>query len=284
MRIFITGHDGQLGTALGEILTGHTVEGASLPTGWDMTDLGQVRQRFESFRPDVVIHTAALTNVDYCAQHPEEALRVNGIGTYNVALGCRAVDAMLVAVSTNEVFDGRAAQPYQEYDARNPVNPYGASKLVAEQVVERFAPRYMIVRTAWLFASGGVNFIHKILTRARSGETIRVVTGEVGSPTYAPDLAQAIVQLVERDCPGVFHLVNSGACSRYDFARTILDFANLGDIPVEPISTADFSRPSTPPAYSPLDNVFAASLGVRLRPWQEALRAYLAESQPEANA
>jgi dTDP-4-dehydrorhamnose reductase len=267
VRIFITGHDGQLGSALQHTLLGHTVDGASLPTGWDMTDLPQVMERFQAFRPNVVIHTAALTNVDYCAQHPNEALRVNGVGSYNVALGCRAVNATMIAISTNEVFDGRASVPYQEYDRRNPINAYGASKLVAEQVIERFAPRYMIVRTAWLFAPGGVNFIHKILARARAGEPVRVVTDEVGSPTYAPDLAQAIAGLIERNQPGLFHLVNSGECSRYEFARTILECAGLGDVAIEPIRSSDFSRPSVPPLYCPL----ATSL-----PPRSALRPTLA--------
>ncbi len=277
MRIFITGHLGQLGTALRTALADHQVEGASFPA-WDMTDWQQVMDRFSAFRPDVVIHTAALTDVDYCAQNPQEAVRVNGVGTYNVAVGCRAVDAWLVAISTNEVFDGRAARPYQEYDLRNPINPYGYSKFVAEQVVERYAPRYMLVRTAWLFAPGGSNFIHKILARARSGEPLKVVTDEVGSPTYVTDLAEAIARLIALERPGIYHLVNAGECSRYDLARAILRLSGLDDVPVKPISLADFPRPSTPPPYTPLANTFAAAAGVTLRPWEEALAAYLTES------
>jgi dTDP-4-dehydrorhamnose reductase len=274
VRIFITGLDGQFGTALQGALADHEVDGASIPA-WDVTDLRHVVDRFSAFRPDVVIHTAALTDVDYCARNPQEALRINGVGTYNVAMGCRAVDAWLVAISTNEVFDGCATRPYQEYDLRNPINPYGYSKFVAEQVVERYVPRYMIVRTAWLLAPGGKNFAHKILARARSGEPLRVVTDEVGSPTYAPDLAEAIARLIVIERPGVYHLTNAGECSRYDFARMILRLTSLGNVPIEPIQLADFERPSTPPPYTPLANVFAAAAGVTLRPWEEALAAYL---------
>lgn len=273
MRIFITGNNGQLGRALGTQLAEHIVSGGDLPD-WDMLDLARVEATLRAFRPDVVIHTAALTNVDYCAEHPAEAVRVNGVGTYNVALACRAVDALMVAISTNEVFDGRASRPYQEYDARNPINAYGYSKYVAEQIVERFAPRYQIVRTAWLYAQGGGNFIHRILARARAGDPLRVVTDEVGSPTYVIDLAQALERLIATGRPGVFHLTNAGACSRFEFAQEIVRLAGL-DVPVEPITSAAFQRASTPPPYAPLDNVFAAALGVEMRPWQGALAEYI---------
>jgi dTDP-4-dehydrorhamnose reductase len=283
VRVFITGNIGQLGRALTAVLEGHTVAGADLPD-WDMTDLAQVRASFHSMKPDVVIHAAALTNVDFCATHPREAVRVNGVGTYNIALASREVDALMVAVSTNEVFDGRATRPYQEYDVRGPVNPYGYSKFVAEQVVERYASRYQIVRTAWLYAPGGVNFIHKIISRAQSGEPVRVVTDEVGSPTYALDLAEGIARLMQTDLPGIYHLVNAGECSRYDFASAILEAAGLGDVPIEPITSADFTRASTPPAYAPLDNVFAAAAGVEMRPWRDALTAYVAAYVQKASS
>jgi len=278
VRIFITGSRGQLGTALWKRLSAdHTLEAGDLPD-WDMTDPGGAAQRIIDFAPDVVIHAAAMTNVDYAAEHPEEAVRVNGIGTYNVVMACREVGAALVHVSTNEVFDGQASRPYQEYDARRPINPYGYSKFVAEQVVERFAPQYAIVRTAWLYGPNGVNFIHKILQRARAGQALRVVTDEVGSPTYVCDLADGIARLVELERPGVFHLVNAGACSRYEFAQEIVRLAGL-DVPIEPITSDAFKRASTPPPYAPLDNVFAAALGVSLRPWQEVLAEYIREHE-----
>jgi dTDP-4-dehydrorhamnose reductase len=276
VRIFITGHKGQLGKVLRASLVaeGHTLLGGDLPE-WEVSNVDQVLESLRVFSPDVVIHAAALTDVDYCARNPEEAGRVNGVGTYNVALACQEVDALLVAISTNEVFDGRASRPYQEYDQRNPINPYGYSKCVGEQVVERFAPHYMIVRTAWLYASGGVNFIHKIIAKARGGERLRVVTDEVSTPTHVGDLAAALVQLVEIGRPGIYHLVNAGECSRYDFAQEIVRLIGL-DVPIEPIHLADFVRPSTPPAYAPLANVFAAAAGVELRPWQHALAEYVA--------
>lgn len=281
MRIFITGHDGQLGRALVARLGDHTVEGGSLPA-WDMTDAALVSQTLADFAPDVVIHTAALTNVDYCALHPLEAVRVNGVGTANVAHAAREVDAMLVAISSNEVFDGLAARAYQEYDPRHPANPYGYSKVVAEQIVERFSSRYMIVRTAWLYAANGNNFIHKILAAAREGKPLRVVTDEVSSPTYAEDLADALIALIAADRPGIYHLANDGVCSRHAFAEAIVRYAGL-DVLVDPITADAFDRPSSPPPYAPLENVFARALGVTMRPWEEALAAYIAahEHQPD---
>nr|MBN1228345.1 dTDP-4-dehydrorhamnose reductase [Anaerolineae bacterium] len=279
MRVFITGLQGQLGRSLAEKLSNGegaiVVSGGDLPD-WDMTDPEQVDKVFADFNPDVVIHSAALTNVDYCAENPAEAVRVNGFGTYNVAVAGAVAGALMVAISTNEVFDGLVNRPYLEYDRRNPANPYGYSKWVAEQVVERFAGHYMIVRTSWLYAPGGANFIHKILTRARSGEPLRVVTNEVGSPTYVNDLARAVIELIRTNRQGVYHLVNEGGCSRYDFARAILELADL-DIPIEPITSDAFERASSPPPYAPLDNVFAAALGVKMRPWQEALAEYIRE-------
>lgn len=281
MRIFITGNRGQLGSALISRLHSHDLAMGDLPE-WDMTDPEAVSGAIGSFRPHIVIHAAALTRVDYCAEHPEEAMRVNGLGTYNIALACAAIDARLVAISTNEVFDGTASRPYWEYDTPNAINAYGASKLAAERVVERFAPRGQIVRTAWLYGHNGVNFIHRILARAEEGGPLRVVTDEVSSPTYVNDLADAIVALIDVERPGTYHFINSGACSRYEFAREILRLAGY-DLPIEPITSDSFTRASTPPPYAPLANVFGAAAGITLRPWQEALAAFFSEYRSEAS-
>jgi dTDP-4-dehydrorhamnose reductase len=276
VRIYITGIRGQLGAALRLGLDGHTVEGGDLPD-WDMIDRGQVLETFEAFRPDAVVHAAALTAVDYCAEHPREAVRINGVGTYNVAAAAEAVGALLVAISTNEVFDGQAQAPYQEYDQRRPINAYGYSKFVAERVIEKLVSRYMIVRTAWLYAQGGTNFIHKMLARARAGKVSQVVTDEVSSPTCAADLADGLRALIETGCTGFYHLVNEGACSRFEFAQEAVRLAGLDEELIAPTTMADYVRASTPPPYAPLDNVFAAALGVRLRPWQDALAAFVGE-------
>jgi len=283
VRIFVTGSAGQLGKALIARLGNHTIASGDLPE-WDMTDLAQVSRSMQEFQPEVVLHTAALTAVDYCAKNPQEAVRVNGVGTYNIAAESARVGATMVAISTNEVFDGQSGKPYQEYDHRNPFNPYGYSKFVAEQVVERYASQYMICRTSWLYSHSGVNFIHKIIARAESGDPLRVVTDEVGAPTYVPDLVEALAALIEIRQPGIYHLTNAGECSRYDFAKAILQEAKLDHIAIEPIKLADFQRASNPPPYSPLLNIFAAAQGVALRPWREALHAYFVDQPTEGDS
>lgn len=275
MRIFITGIKGQLGQALVRILTGHVVAGCDLPE-LDVTDRPRIEEALRLFRPDVVIHTAAWTNVDGCAQNPQEAYRVNALGTQNVALACAACEATLVYVSTNEVFDGTAQEPYPEWEPPHPINPYGRSKAAGEWFVSHLLQRFYIVRTAWLYAVGGRNFPHRIVrladeVLAGQRDELRVVIDEVSNPTYTPDLAAAIASLIETKAYGIYHLTNTGFCSRYEFAREILRLSGRECVPLTPITLNEFRRASTPPRFAPLANIAAAAHGIQLRPWQEAL-------------
>ncbi|MCJ7736193.1 MAG: dTDP-4-dehydrorhamnose reductase [Anaerolineae bacterium] len=276
MRVFITGHKGQLGRTLFTQMSEHTLAGCDLPE-LDITDREAIRQAIVDFAPHVVIHAAAWTNVDGCAREPDKAFLANAIGTQNVALACAACDAAMVYVSTNEVFDGKATQPYREWDTPQPINPYGRSKAAGEWFVRHLLHRFYIARTAWLYASGGRNFPHRIMQLADERGTLRVVADEIGNPTYTPDLASAIAALVKTEAYGAYHLTNSGSCSRYDFAREILRLTGRNQIPVEPITQSDFERASVPPAFAPLANTAAAAVGIRLRPWQEALAEFLGE-------
>lgn len=276
MQILLTGADGRLGSRLLQVLTerGHTVAGYDV-AGLDITDWSAVRVRFDETQPELVVHCAAMTAVDRCAEDPDRALLVNGLGTQAIAQACQTQGAAMLYISTNEVFDGRASRPYHEYDRPSPINPYGWSKWVGEQAVRDFVPRHFIVRTAWLFAHGGSNFVHAVLRAARDGRPLRVVTNEISSPTYADDLAAAIAQLIENGRYGIYHLVNEGQVSRFGFARQALDLAGYDGIPIEPISLAEFPRASRPPEYAALRNFAAAQLGIHLRPWQEALAAFI---------
>jgi dTDP-4-dehydrorhamnose reductase len=278
MRVFITGCKGQLGRALYETLTTHTVTGCDLPDT-DITDRGAIAAAMRDFAPDVVIHAAAWTDVDGCARNPEKAFRVNGLGTQNVALACASGDAAMVAVSTNEVFDGEASEPYREWDPPHPINPYARSKAAGEWFTRHLLTRFYIVRTAWLYAPGGSNFPHRIIELADELGRLRVVTDEVGNPTFAPDLATALAELIETGAYGVYHLTNAGYTSRYDFAREILRIAGREEVPVEEITLDAFERDSTPPRFAPLANTAAAALGIQPRPWQEALEAFLEGGQ-----
>jgi dTDP-4-dehydrorhamnose reductase len=278
MRIYITGIKGQLGRTLVNALSAHAVSGTDL-SEVDITDLASIRAGVTQFGPDIVIHSAAMTDVDGCTRNPDLAYLVNGIGTRNVALACQAAGCPMLAISTNEVFDGAVNQPYLEFDATRPINPYARSKHAGEMFVRDLLTRFYVVRTAWLFGYGGSNFVTKILKRAREAGLLRVVVDEVGSPTFAEDLAAAIARLIETGAYGIYHFVNDGQCSRFDFAREILAQSNLSHIPVEPIKLADLSRPSTPPSYSPLRNFCGAQLGITLRPWQDALAEYIANEK-----
>jgi dTDP-4-dehydrorhamnose reductase len=276
MRIYITGCNGQLGRALYPALAEHTVSGCDLPE-LDIADREAIGTAIAAFAPDVVIHAAAWTDVDGCAREPERAYRVNALGTQNVALACTACDAAMVYISTNEVFDGTATEPYREWDPPHPINPYARSKTAGEWLVRHLLTRFYIARTAWLYAPGGRNFSnpHRIIQLAEERGALRVVTDEVANPTYALDLAAAIAALIHTGAYGVYHLVNAGYCSRYDYVRQVLRIGGREHIPVEPISLDDFERASDPPRFAPLANTAAAALGIRLRPWQEAVEEFL---------
>lgn len=275
MRIAITGYKGQLGAALKELLeTQHELFLIDVPM-FDITDRVNIGQAIASFRPDCVIHAAAFTNVDGCTREPDKAYLVNALGTQNVALACQQAGAVMVFVSTNEVFDGQGSSPYLEFDRTNPINIYGRSKCAGEMYTQMLLQRFYIVRTAWLYAPQGNNFVEKIIRAADDRGELSVVTDEISSPTYAPDLALAIFRLVTTDAFGIYHFTNAGICSRYDFAVEILRQSGRSHIPVQPITFEQYQRPSMPPLYAPLHNFCGAALGIALRPWQEALSEYL---------
>ncbi len=281
MRVLIIGGSGQLGRALAHEWA---ADDLLLPSS-QACDLSSpaIINTVRELRPDLVLLPGAYTNVDGCTLDPERAYRVNTLGPKYVALACQALDVPLVYISTNEVFNGRATQPYREYDQPDPINAYGRSKWGGEQAVLQHAPHAYIVRVAWLFG-GPRNFVRTMVRlgreRSLSRDPLRVVTDEVGSPTYARDAASAVRQLVEHGIPGIYHIVNSGHCSRYELARASLQALGI-DVPIEPIALAEFSRPSTPPAWTPLHNSAAAALGIELRPWQDAVTAFVQSMDPD---
>lgn len=277
MYIVITGAKGQLGKALEKALTaqGEDIFGIDLPE-FDVSD-PKIVTRLADIRPDLVIHCAAMTDVDGCAQDPDLAFKVNAFGTQNVAHACLRCNADMVYVSTNEVFDGRSGRPYREDDPPNPINPYASSKRAGEQMAARYLPNLYIARTSWLFGPEGNNFPRKIISAAENGRELKVVDDEISNPTYTPDLAEAIVQLIRTRAYGIYHLANSGYCSRYDFAREILRQSGREHIPVQAIKLTDYRRASTVPPFTPLANTRAAELGITLRSWQEALADYFAQ-------
>ncbi len=275
MKTLITGARGQLGQILMRQFAAHEPVGIDLPE-IDLSAPSSVNS-LAALQPGLVIHAAAMTDVDGCARDPERAMRINGQGTAHVAEACRRTGATLCCISTNEVFDGTLGRPYREDDPTSPANPYGASKLAAEREATARVEHLFIVRIAWLFAPGERNFPAKIIEKADELGRLKVVDDEVSNPTYAPHLAEAIEALVQTRRYGIYHLTNEGFCSRFAFARAILDASGRGHVPVDPISLRNFLRASSPPPFAPLENVRAAALGITLPPWPEALAQYVAE-------
>lgn len=274
MRVFVTGGKGQLGTALLGALRRHEVLITDVDEA-DITNYDAFAAALDAFGPDVVIHGAAITDVDGCERNPDLAYRVNALGTQNVALACHRSGIPLVAVSTDYVFDGRKGEPYLEFDDPNPISVYGRSKLAGERLALTLHDKTYVVRTAWVFSEVGKNFVKTMLRLSGERESLTVVEDERGCPTYAPDLAAAIDQLIESPRYGIYHFTNEGECSRYEFAREIVRLAGR-PTRVDPIAAAEYQKLYPLPAKRPTDGRLrnfcgALGVGIRLRPWQEAL-------------
>jgi len=276
MRIAITGTRGTLGKALTRHAeaAGHTLLHLNRPE-CDVTDPTATLRAIGDFKPDVVIHPAAYTNVDGAESEPEVAYAVNGLGTRNVALACVEADAALIYVSTNMVFDGTKGSPYTEFDAPCPHGVYATSKRAGETYVEHLMARFYIARVSWLYGRDGDSFVHKIVRAADARGALSVVADEIATPTYAEDLAQALLKLAGTGLYGWYNMVNEGECSRFDYAREIMRLAGREHIPMTPSKLADYVRPAPTPPYSTLKNFVGVQAGIVLRPWQDALAAYL---------
>ena len=273
MRIALTGYRGQLGRSLHVLLADQELFLVGRPEH-DFTDPAII-EALVDFSPDVVIHAGAYTDVEGCARDPDLAYQTNGLGTQHIALACQRSGAALVYLSTNEVFDGQKGRPYLEWDQPHPINPYGSSKLAGEFFTRSLVSRHYVVRTAWLYAPGGNSFPTKIIRAADQYGQLRVVVDEISSPTYAPDLAQAVVQLIETDYYGTYHFTNEGVCSRYEFALKVLELTGRSEVPVEPITFDQYPRLSTPPLNCVLRNFCGAFHGISLRTWEDPLQDFL---------
>lgn len=275
-RIVVVGYRGQLGRALLSVLQ----ERELLPLDYPEIDITRpaVIEQIADFKPDVVLNAAAWTDVDGAEQNPDACYAVNVTGVQHLALACQHSGATLLHVSTNEVFPGQPGRFYREWDAPAAHSGvYARSKQAAEQaVLGLMGGRYIIARTAWLYNNGGNNFNSKIIAAADKLGSLRVVADEFGNPTYAPDLAAAIVQAIDNGLHGIYHFINSGYCTRYQWAVEVLQRTGRGDVPVTPISSGEWQRRTSPPPHAILLNTIGAAHGITLRPWQEALAAFFA--------
>jgi dTDP-4-dehydrorhamnose reductase len=222
-----------------------------------------------------VLNCAAYTNVDEAEEHPETAFLVNQFGAGLLAETAAANNLPFIHISTDFVFDGKKSGAYKETDEPNPLSVYGASKMAGEWAVAAADPKALIVRTAWSFGPCGANFPTKILDRARTADTIQVVSDEVGSPTYTLDLAAALLRLIDVGATGLLHVAGSGWCARDEMAREILRIAGLHKVDVESVPAATFPGKAERPANGILDCSKAGILGVIMPTWRDALARYV---------
>ncbi|NLW45720.1 MAG: dTDP-4-dehydrorhamnose reductase [Firmicutes bacterium] len=274
MRILLTGANGQLGKELLKQLQGTDVLAVDI-VEMDITDQNKTFRVINGYQPNVVIHTAAYTNVDRAEVDWEKAYRVNAVGTQNVASACLCCGAKMVYLSTDYVFDGKLGRAYQEFDQPNPLNIYGKSKLAGEILARQILNRLFIVRTSWLYGDGN-NFVRTMIKLGEKQKEIKVVNDQYGSPTSTVDLAHVILQLIETEYYGLFHATNTGCASWYDFARMVFKLTDNDQVKIIPQSTAESGRPARRPAYSPLENLMLKlTIGNEMRDWEQALKEYL---------
>lgn len=279
--VLLLGARGMLGCALADRLAARRARGEVADLAcWDIQELdicdaAAVGRTIDQLQPNLVINCAAYTDVDGCEANAETAMAVNGAAPGHVAQACARAGALCVHLSTDFVFDGASRRPYRPDDAPHPLSVYGRSKLAGERAVAEAAGMYLIVRTSWLFGPRGRNFVEAILRRAEQGEALRVVEDQVGRPTFAGDLADAILRLVDLGARGVYHFANAGACSWHEFAGRIVALAGYR-VPVAAISSRELGRPARRPAYSVLDTGdYERLTGAAPAHWEDALERYL---------
>lgn len=284
-RILVTGAAGVVGGYISEVFADHELILTDIVGDVERLDVGDpdaVRNLFAEQRPDTVIHLAAATDVDLCEKDPDLAYRTNALGTNNVARASKEVGAVLVYTSTAGVFSGDKPEPYTEFDAPAPANVYGHAKLAGERAVETLLDRYYIARAGWMVGGGPQDrkFVGKMIELLEAGTTtLRAVDDKFGSPTYAKDLARGIRHLLETGHFGLYHLVNSGGnCSRYEVAVELCRILGFADVVVEPVSSAFFPLPAPRARSEAMVNYKLHLLGIdTMRPWRDALRAYVAD-------
>lgn len=271
-KILVTGARGMLGWALSrELSPEYQLVGIDIEDA-DITDENQIKEEIFNIRPDAVIHAAAYTEVDNCEKNKELTHRINAKGTENVARACKLIQAKLIYISTDFVFDGAKNTPYTEEDIPNPINTYGRSKLEGEKQIQAILQNYLIIRTSWLYGPHGKNFVDTIRQRSE----LKVVNDQTGSPTYTIDLARAIGLLLKKNPIGIIHVTNRGSCTWYEFAKKILPFKEI-----TPVSSLELNRLANRPGYSVLSNEkFEKLTNTKMRPWEEALEEYLNGGRP----
>lgn len=277
MKIIVNGAAGQLGREVVQRLGAlYNVRGFSR-NEWDVTDPLQTQERIKKEQPDVVVHCAAFTQVDRAEDDPVSAFRINAYGARNVATACGENGVCMVYISTDYVFDGDRGHGYDEWDKTTPLNVYGRSKEAGEQVVRLFCPRHFILRTSWLYGIHGHNFFKSIIHKAQTETDIPVVNDQTGSPTYTRHVVDVMEKLIHTRNYGTFHTANSGSCTWFQFARTIVQQMAL-KARVVPITSQELVRKAKRPRYSTLHSLSLPAHNMsRLPHWTEGVKAFIKE-------
>ena len=279
MKIALLGANGQLGQDLQQALRSHDVHPFTRKH-FDVTDHAAARSVLMDLRPDIVLNTTAYHRVDDCENHPELAQTVNADAVLNLTGVANDLDAVLVHISTDYVFDGRSRQPYTEKSEPSPPSVYARSKLAGEKHVQSHSRKYFLIRSCGLYGAAGShgkggNFVETMLAKARRGESIKVVDDQVVTPTYTLDLAGQIASLLPTPHFGLFHMTNEGSCTWYEFARASFELSGI-QADLAPTTSEVYKSPAIRPKYSVLENARLKELGLnQMRHWRDALAAYL---------
>jgi len=278
MKVLVTGVAGQLGYDVMKRLAEMNIEAKGVDyQDFDLTDAEAVMNAVCSYAPDAIIHCAAYTAVDRAEQEPEKCAAVNGMGTLNLVRAALAVDAKLLYVSTDYVFNGEGDEPFEVNSPYGAKNVYGLTKAQGEEAIRSLMTRYFIVRTAWVFGLNGHNFVKTMLRLGAERSEVSVVADQFGSPTYTPDLARLLCDMIVSNKFGVYHATNEGFCSWAEFAAEIMRQGER-KCRVNPVATSQYPTPAKRPANSRLSKACLDAAGFnRLPPWQDALARYLQE-------
>jgi dTDP-4-dehydrorhamnose reductase len=251
-KIIVTGAGGQLGIDMVSLLKeeGYEVIGFSREE-LDITNQKLTNEIICNVKPYAIVHCAAYTNVDKAEEDLETAFKVNAYGTRNIAIAAEKVNAKLIYISTDYVFDGTSQQLYHEFSFPNPINVYGESKLAGERFVRDFSSKYFILRTSWVYGKHGNNFVKTMLKLSETQKTLKVVSDQIGCPTFTLDIAESVRLLIETEAYGVHHVTSGGHCSWYEFAKEIFRIAEK-DVKVIPCNTDEFPRTANRPKFSVL--------------------------------
>jgi len=277
MKVLVTGSNGQLGYDVVKRLMLQNIECLGVDIGdFDIIDKDQVNKAVSNYMPDVVVHCAAYTAVDRAEDERELCHNINVIGTQNIADACKTVNAKMVYISTDYVFDGEGEKPFEVTDKPNPINYYGQTKYEGELAVQRTLQKYFIVRISWVFGINGNNFVKTMLKLGKERDEISVVADQIGSPTYTYDLAKLLVEMIKTDKYGIYHATNEGYCSWYEFSCEIFKQAGI-DIKVIPIRTEDYPTKARRPKNSRLSKE-SLSYFNQLPRWEKTLSNFLKSS------